>query len=283
MNAVKDISVSTITKTVRDLCINANCTLPGDVEDCIRQSSLSEPWPIAKKVLKNILENIDIARKDQVPLCQDTGLACVFIEIGQEVHITGGCLEDAVNEGVRLGYTEGYLRKSVVSDPLKRFNTNDNTPAVIYYRIVSGDTLSITAAPKGAGSENMSRVAMLKPSDGLDGVRAFVIEAVRSAGPNPCPPIVVGVGIGGNFDRVALLAKQALLRDFKESGRDPYYAALEEDLYRQINASGIGPQGFGGRTTALKVSIETAPTHIAMLPVAVSINCHVARHARATL
>ncbi|HEY5575247.1 MAG TPA: fumarate hydratase, partial [Clostridiaceae bacterium] len=220
---------------------------------------------------------------ENAPMCQDTGMACVFIEIGQDVHVAGGSIEDAVNEGVRLGYAEGYLRKSVVGDPLNRVNTGDNTPAVIYYDIVPGDRLNIMVAPKGFGSENMSQIKMLKPADGIEGVKEFILKTVKEAGPNPCPPMVVGVGIGGTFDRAAVLAKKALIRSLSERNEDPFYRDLEEELLQKINDLGIGPQGFGGKTTALAVNIETFPTHIAGLPVAVNINCHVTRHKEITL
>jgi fumarate hydratase subunit alpha len=226
---------------------------------------------------------VDIARENGVPICQDTGVACVFLELGQEVHVVGGDLYEAVNEGVRQGYKEGYLRKSVVADPLRRKNTGDNTPAVVNTDIVPGDKLTITIGPKGAGSENMSRLAMFPPSKGEKGVKDFVVETVQLAGPNPCPPIVVGVGIGGTFDRVALLAKKALMRSTQARNPDVYYAGMEEELLERINKLGIGPQGFGGKTTALAVNIEAYPTHIACLPVAVNINCHVTRHVKATL
>ena len=236
-----------------------------------------EPWPQAQEILGQITQNYTVAQERMQPICQDTGMACVFLEIGQEVHVTGD-LTAAVHEGVRQGYRDGYLRKSVVKDPLRRVNTGDNTPAMIYWDIVPGDRLRITVAPKGFGSENMSQIKMLKPSDGEEGVKNFVVKAVEEAGPNPCPPIVVGVGIGGTFDKAALLAKRALLRPLGQPSQDPFYAAMEAELLGRVNALGIGPQGFGGRTTALAVAIETAPTHIAGLPVAVNINCHVTRH-----
>ena len=275
---MREISVEKITETVKKLCISANCLLPADVAGRLRAARDAEPWPQAKEILDRILENESIARAQNVPICQDTGLACVFVKLGQEVHITGGSLSDAIHEGVRRGYAEGYLRKSVVGDPLNRVNTGDNTPAFITYDIVPGDILEITLAPKGFGSENMSRIKMLRPSDGVAGVKDFVCRVVEEAGPNPCPPIVVGVGIGGTFDKAALLAKKALLRSVDQRNADPYYAALEAELLEEINSLGIGPQGFGGKTTALAVNIETMPTHIAGLPVAVNINCHVTRH-----
>lgn len=280
---MKEINVSEITKAVKKMCIDANYYIADDVKNRIEKCSGEEPWPMAKKILDKILANIEIAKNEAMPMCQDTGMACVFVKIGQDVHITGGSLEDAINEGVRQGYSEGYLRKSVVKDPLDRINTKDNTPAVIYYEIVPGDRLKITLAPKGFGSENMSGVKMLKPSDGVEGVKEFVLKAVKEAGPNPCPPIVVGVGIGGTFDKAAYLSKAALIRPLNNRNTDPFYAALEDELLAEINSLGIGPQGFGGKTTALAVNIETFPTHIAGLPVAVNINCHVTRHAEMEL
>ncbi|AWI07296.1 fumarate hydratase [Clostridium drakei] len=280
---MRDINVSEITSSIKKLCIDANYFLSEDVKSRIKKAKEEETWDMAKGILEKILENVDIAKDEQVPMCQDTGMACVFLEVGQEVHIVGGSLEDAINEGVRQGYTEGYLRKSVVKDPLDRVNTKDNTPAVIYYNLVPGDKLKITVAPKGFGSENMSQIKMLKPADGLDGVKEFILKAVKEAGPNPCPPIVVGVGIGGTFDKAANLAKKALIRPLAERNSNPFYENLEKELLDKINALGIGPQGFGGKTTALAVNIETYPTHIAGLPVAVNINCHVTRHAEIEL
>ena len=274
---MREIDSKVITKAVRDLCIEANSFLPEDIKARIQKACDTEPWPLAGSILGIIKDNYEIAEENRVPICQDTGMACVFLEIGQDVHVNGS-IEEAVNEGVRLGYAEGYLRKSVVGDPLRRVNTGDNTPAMIYYDIVPGDGFRITVAPKGFGSENMSRIAMLKPSDGLQGVKDFILKVVEEAGPNPCPPTVVGVGIGGTFDKAALLAKKALMRSTDLRNPDPYYAALEEEMLEKINALGIGPQGLGGRTTALAVQIETMPTHIAGLPVAVNINCHVTRH-----
>lgn len=274
---MREISAQAVTEAVSRLCISANRNLPEDMKACIRNCAAVENWPQAKEILGRIVENFEIAAENQVPICQDTGMACIFLKVGQEVHISGN-LEDAVNEGVRRGYREGYLRKSVVRDPLDRVNTGDNTPAVIHYEIVPGDRLEITVAPKGFGSENMSTLKMLKPSDGVEGVVDFVVQTVREAGPNPCPPIVVGVGIGGTFEKAAYLAKKALLRNVDAVNENPYYAALEQKLLERINALGIGPQGFGGSTTALGVNIETYPTHIAGLPVAVNINCHVTRH-----
>ena len=274
---MREIRAERITEAVRKLCIEANCVLPEDMKRRIRQSLQEENWQQGREILSQIVENFELAEAEGCPVCQDTGMACVFLKIGQDVHIAGN-LEDAVNEGVRQGYRDGYLRKSVVRDPLNRINTGDNTPAVLYTEPVAGDRVEITVAPKGFGSENMSRIAMLRPSDGLEGVKEFVVRAVREAGANPCPPIVVGVGIGGTFDRAALLAKKALLRSVEEPNPDPFYENLERDLLEEINRLGIGPQGFGGRTTALAVNIETYPTHIAGLPVAVNINCHVTRH-----
>ena len=274
---MREISAQQITNTIRQLCIDANCHLPSDIKGCIESACQSESWPQAKEILELIKQNNAIADVQEQPICQDTGVACVFLKIGQDVHVNG-CLEDAINEGVRQGYREGYLRKSVVRDPLDRVNTNDNTPAMIYYEIVPGERLEITVAPKGFGSENMSQIKMLRPSDGVEGVRDFVIKVVEEAGPNPCPPVVVGIGIGGTFDKAAYLAKKALIRPVDIRNQDPYYAQLEQELLSAINKLGIGPQGFGGKTTALAVNIEQFPTHIAGLPVAVNINCHVTRH-----
>ncbi|MBD5588843.1 fumarate hydratase [Clostridium botulinum] len=275
---MREISVNTIKKVVKKLCIEANYYLPKDVDDKIVQCREVETWNIAREVLQTIEENIHIARKENIPLCQDTGMACIFIEMGQDVHVIGGSLEDAVNEGVAEGYNEGYLRKSIVSDPIERINTGDNTPAAIYYNIVQGDKIKITVAPKGFGSENMSKIAMLKPADGLEGIKNFILDVVKEAGPNPCPPIVIGVGIGGTFDKCAYLSKKALLRSIDLRNKNKFYKDLEEELLEKINSLGIGPQGFGGKTTALAVNIETFPTHIAGLPVAVNVSCHVTRH-----
>ncbi len=275
---MREITAAQITEAVKRLCIAANCHLGEDMKTCIRECRGCEPWAPAAEILDRIIENFEFADAKAQPICQDTGMACVFLKIGQEVHITGGDLTAAVNEGVRQGYGEGYLRKSVVRDPLDRVNTGDNTPAMLTVELVVGDRVEITVAPKGFGSENMSQIAMLPPSAGVDGVRDFVVRVVEEAGPNPCPPVVVGVGIGGTFDKAALLAKQALLRSVDTHHSNPLYAALEDELLERINALGIGPQGFGGRTTALAVNIETLPTHIAGLPVAVNINCHVTRH-----
>ncbi len=274
---MREISAQAITETVKRLCIEANCHLPQDMKDCICSGRQAETWPQAQEILDRIIENYQIADAQNAPICQDTGVACGFLKLGQEVHIDGN-LTDAVNEGVRQGYTEGYLRKSVVRDPLDRVNTGDNTPAMLYCELVPGDRLEITVAPKGFGSENMSQIKMLRPSDGLQGVKDFVKKVVEEAGPNPCPPIVVGVGIGGTFDKAAYLAKKALMRSVDVRNEKPFYAKLEKQLLEEINALGIGPQGFGGKTTALAVNIEEYPTHIAGLPVAVNINCHVTRH-----
>ncbi len=274
---MRKISADRITETVKRLCIDANCHLSCDLKQCINECYKEETWQPAQEILERIIENYQIADENDLPICQDTGIACVFLRIGQDVHIVGDITE-AVNEGVRQGYCDGYLRKSVVRDPLDRVNTGDNTPAMIYFELVSGDKLEITVAPKGFGSENMSRIAMLSPSDGLDGVKGFVKSVVEDAGPNPCPPMVVGVGIGGTFDKAALLAKKALLRPVDKRNDDAFYAELEAELLEEINSLGIGPQGFGGRTTALAVNIEQYPTHIAGLPVAVNISCHVTRH-----
>ncbi len=274
---MREINAKSITETVKRLCIDANCHLSGDLKNCISDFYEKENWAQAKEILGRIIENYEIADERNQPVCQDTGVACVFLKIGQDVHVDGD-INEAINEGVRLGYGEGYLRKSVVRDPLDRVNTGDNTPAMIYYEMVPGDKIEITVAPKGFGSENMSQIAMLRPSDGLEGVKKFVLKVVEDAGPNPCPPIVVGVGIGGTFDKAAYMAKKALLRPVDERNENPFYAELEKELLDGINGLGIGPQGFGGLTTALAVNIETFPTHIAGLPVAVNINCHVTRH-----
>ena len=277
---MRELNARAVAEAVARLSIQANTQLPQDVKAAIAATRRTEDWPPAREILDHIIENSQIG--GGFPICQDTGVACVFLEIGQEVHISGN-LTQAGDEGVRRGYTEGYLRKSVVADPLNRVNTGDNTPAMLYTELVPGNQVKITVAPKGFGSENMSRIAMLKPSDGAEGVKGFILDAVEQAGPNPCPPIVVGVGIGGTFDKCALLAKKALLRELGTPAPLPFYAELERELLGKINALGIGPQGFGGRTTALAVHIETMPTHIAGLPCAVNINCHVARHATEVL
>ncbi len=279
---MKTILASRIADTVATLCIQANTQLPADVKAALDAAQAAEPWPLAKTTLGLLQKNLVVAAEQNLPICQDTGMACVFIELGQQVQIEGN-LEQAVNEGVRRGYGEGYLRKSITGDPLKRCNTDDNTPAFLSLHLVPGDEVKITVAPKGAGSENMSRLAMLKPADGVEGVKNFILDTVRQAGSNPCPPIVLGVGIGGSFDKCAYLAKKALLRPLDEPNADPYYAALERQLLNEINAMGIGPQGFGGKTTCLGVSIEKMATHVACLPVAVNISCHVTRRASAKL
>ena len=275
---MRELDVSVVRDTVARLCIEANTHLPADVKAAILVFQVKEDWAIARNVLDNIVENFRIADAEQVPICQDTGMACVFLEVGQEVHFVGGGLYDAVNEGVRKGYGEGYLRKSVVADPIRRGNTGDNTPAMIHTDIVPGDRVTITVGPKGFGSENMSAIKMLKPSDGLEGVKKFVLDTVEAAGPNPCPPMVVGVGIGGTFEKAAFLAKKALMRPLDVRNPDPWYADLERELLEKINALGIGPQGFGGLTTALGLNIEVLPTHIAGMPCAVNIGCHATRH-----
>ena len=275
---MREIQAQQITDVVEKLCIEANQYLPGDVQGAIRKCRACEDWEIAQGVLDKIITNFEIAEKESVPICQDTGMACVFLEIGQDVHIVGGNLAEAVDEGVRRGYANGYLRKSVVKDPVRRGNTGDNTPAMLYTEIVPGEEIKVTVGPKGFGSENMSMIRMFKPSAGLQGIKDFILEAVETAGPNPCPPMVVGVGIGGTFDKCALLAKKALMRPVDSSNPDPFYAELETEMLEKINELGIGPQGFGGRTTAIGLNIETMPTHIAGMPCAVNINCHVTRH-----
>ncbi len=280
---MREIQALNIIETVKKLCIDANYYLSEDMRRRFEEAKEKETFSIAKGILDILVENADIAKNENMPMCQDTGMAVVFVEIGQDVHVVGGSIEDAINEGVRRGYEEGYLRKSVVGDPIERINTKDNTPAIIHYNIISGDNLKITVAPKGFGSENMSQIKMLKPSDGVDGVKEFVLKVVKEAGPNPCPPIVVGIGIGGTFEKSAYLAKKALLRSTDKRNSNEYYANLEKELLELINGLGIGPQGFGGKTTALAVNIETYATHIAGLPVAVNINCHATRHAKAYL
>ena len=275
---MKTIHVDEITKNVREMCIEANHYLTNDMKQALEQASEKEKSPLGKQILGQLEDNLNIAAQDMIPICQDTGMAVIFMEVGQEVHVEGGLLTDAVNEGVRQGYVEGYLRKSIVKDPIFRENTNDNTPAVIHYDIVAGDQIKIIIAPKGFGSENMSRVFMLKPADGIEGVKNAVLTAVKEAGPNACPPMVVGVGIGGTFEKCALLAKKALTRSIDKRSEISYIRELEEELLRRINQSGIGPGGLGGSTTALAVNITTYPTHIAGLPVAVNICCHVNRH-----
>lgn len=275
---MREIQADQIRDVVERLCIEANEHLPEDVKDAIKDCRRCEDGQIARNVLDKIIENFEIADRECVPICQDTGMACVFLEIGQDVHITGGDLSEAVDEGVRRGYEKGYLRKSVVKDPVRRGNTGDNTPAMLYTEIVSGEHITVTVGPKGFGSENMSAIRMFKPSAGLQGIKDFILEIVETAGPNPCPPMVVGVGIGGTFDKAALLAKKALMRPLNSSHPDPFYADLEKEMLQKINELGIGPQGFGGRTTAIGLNIETMPTHIAGMPCAINISCHVTRH-----
>lgn len=275
---MKEINVCEITAVVKEMCISANLYLAEDMECALSKASDEEDGELGKKILGQLMDNLEIAREEKIPICQDTGMAVFFVNVGQEVHIEGGSLTDAINEGVRQGYTEGYLRKSVVGDPLLRVNTKDNTPAIIHYDIVPGDNLEITIAPKGFGSENMSKVYMLKPADGIEGVKQAVISAVMEAGPNSCPPVVVGVGIGGDFELAAKMAKKALTRKADSHSPLPHIAKLEEELLEEINKTGIGPGGLGGRTTALALNIETYATHIAGLPVAVNMCCHVNRH-----
>lgn len=276
---MRTIDVGTITDAIKEMCIEANHFLTGDMKDALANARSTEKSPLGKQILGQLEENMKIAGEDMIPICQDTGMAVVFMEIGQEVHFEGGSLEAAINEGVRRGYVDGYLRKSVVKDPLIRENTKDNTPAIIHYNLVPGDKVLITVAPKGFGSENMSRVFMLKPADGVEGVKNAILTAVKDAGPNACPPMVVGVGIGGTFEKCALMAKKALTRPLDVRSEIPYVKELEEELLEKINSSGIGPGGLGGTTTALAVNINTYPTHIAGLPVAINICCHVNRHA----
>ena len=275
---MRTIEVNEITKAVKEMCIEANHVLSPDMKEVFEESVKKEESSLGKKILGQLEENLIIAKEDMIPICQDTGMAVVFMEVGQEVHIEGGSLTEAVNQGVREGYTEGFLRKSVVADPIRRVNTKDNTPAVIHYNLVEGDKLHITVAPKGFGSENMSRIFMLKPADGIEGVKNAILTAVKDAGPNACPPMVVGVGIGGTFEKCALLAKQALARPVNEPSPIPYIQELEAEMLRKINGLGIGPGGLGGTTTAFAVNINTYATHIAGLPVAVNICCHVNRH-----
>ena len=275
---MRTVDVSEVTRNIKEMCIEANYFLSEDMKEAMKRAADTEKAPLGRKILGQLQENMDIAGKDWIPICQDTGMAVIFMEIGQDVHFEGGFLEDAVNEGVRQGYAEGFLRKSVVRDPILRENTKDNTPAVVYYEIVRGDGVKITVAPKGFGSENMSRVFMLKPADGIEGIKQAVLTAVKEAGPNACPPMVVGVGIGGTFEKCALLAKKALTRSVKKRSELPYVRELEEEILEKINSLGIGPGGLGGSITALAVNVETYATHIAGLPVAVNICCHVNRH-----
>lgn len=276
---MRTIDVAEITENIKEMCIEANHFLAQDMDTAMKTAANSEESPLGKQILCQLQDNLKIAGEDMIPICQDTGMAVIFLEIGQDVHFTGGILEDAVNEGVRAGYIEGYLRKSVVKDPLIRENTKDNTPAVIHYEMVSGEQVKITVAPKGFGSENMSRVFMLKPADGIEGVKDAILTAVKDAGPNACPPMVIGVGIGGTFEKCALMAKKALTRPVNERSDIPYVKELEEEMLEKINKTGIGPGGLGGTITALAVNINTYPTHIAGLPVGVNICCHVNRHA----
>ena len=280
---LRTIKIEEITRTIKQMCIEANHSLSPDMQSIFEEATKKEESPLGSQILGQLKENLKIAKEDMIPICQDTGMAVVFLKVGQEIHIEGGSLTKAVNQGVREGYIEGYLRKSVVADPLERMNTNDNTPAVIHYEIVEGDQFDITVAPKGFGSENMSRVFMLKPADGIEGVKDAVLTAVKDAGPNACPPMVVGVGIGGTFEKCALMAKHALTRDLKTVSPIPYIRELEAELLEKINQLGIGPGGLGGSITALAVNIETYPTHIAGLPVAVNICCHVNRHVHCKL
>ncbi|WP_238884320.1 fumarate hydratase [Clostridium sp. YIM B02551] len=280
---MREIDVIEIIEAVKKICIDSNHYLSNDIRNVLNKSKEEETFPIAKEMLEKIILNSNIAEKENMPMCQDTGMAVIFVELGQDVHVIGGNLYDAINEGVRKGYEEGYLRKSVVKDPINRVNTGDNTPAVIHLDIVPGDKIKIIIAPKGFGSENMSRIKMLKPSDGVQGVKDFIIETVKLAGPNPCPPIIVGVGIGGTFEKAAEISKRALLRNIEQRNENEFYRELEDEMLRKINQLGIGPQGFGGKTTALGVNIEVFPTHIAGLPVAVNISCHATRHAEVIL
>ena len=279
---MRTVQACDIRDAVAELCVRANRVLPEDVRAALTAAYAAEPWPAAKHSLGLLQSNLELAREKALPVCQDTGLACVFLELGQEVHIAGD-LDEAIQAGIRKGYTEGYLRCSVVADPLRRVNTGDNTPGMLTVHLVPGDLCRVTVLPKGFGSENMSRLQMLTPADGAEGVKRFVLDTVKAAGPNPCPPVTLGVGIGGTFDKVAALAKQALLRPLDQPHPDPYYADLERELLEEINALGIGPQGFGGKTTALGLAIETAPTHVAGLPVAVNMSCHATRRASAEL
>ena len=281
--SMRTIDVAEITEQIKEMCIEANHFLSSDMDDAMKDAAGTERSKLGRQILCQLRDNLQIAGEDMIPICQDTGMAVIFMEIGQDVHFIGGSLEEAVNEGVRRGYTDGYLRKSVVKDPLIRENTKDNTPAIIHYEIVSGEQVKITVAPKGFGSENMSRVFMLKPADGIEGVKNVVMTAVKDAGPNACPPMVVGVGIGGTFEKCALLAKKALTRPIDKHSDIPYVKELEEELLEQINRTGIGPGGLGGTTTALAVNINTYPTHIAGLPVGVNICCHVNRHVVRTI
>ena len=275
---IRTVNTDDIVKNIKEMCIEANHYLSKDMDKALKDATASEKSELGKKILNQLQENLKIADEEMIPICQDTGMAVIFLEVGQDVHFEGMAIEDAVNEGVRQGYTEGYLRKSVVGDPIIRENTKDNTPAVIHYSIVPGDKVIITMDPKGFGSENMSAIRMFKPSAGLQGIKDFILETVETAGPNPCPPMVVGVGIGGTFDKAALLAKKALMRPIDSENPDPFYADLEKEMLEKVNKLGIGPQGFGGKTTAIGLNIETMATHIAGMPCAININCHVTRH-----
>lgn len=275
---MRTINTDKITETIKEMCMQVNVCLSDDVKEAFLSSKEKEESPIGRQILNQLEENMEIAKESQIPICQDTGMTVVFLKIGQDVHIEGGYIEDAVNEGIRQGYAQGYLRKSVVGDPLIRENTKDNTPGVIHYEIIPGDKIEITVAPKGFGSENMSRLFMLKPADGVEGVKKAILESVEAAGPNACPPMVIGVGIGGTFEKCAILAKKALTRDLNSHSPIPYIKELEEEMLEQVNKLGIGPGGLGGRVTAIGLNIETYPTHIAGLPVAVNICCHVNRH-----
>lgn len=280
---MREIAFDTIVQAVRDLCIEANCVLPCDLREAISAAKEKEPSPVGKSILGDLVENFTFADEKRLPICQDTGMAVVFCDLGQDAHITGGLLADAVNQGVALGYTEGFLRKSVVSDPIRRVNTNDNTPAVLHLRLVEGDQLTITVAPKGFGSENMTSLHMLKPSVTQEAIEDTIVQAVSTAGSNPCPPVVVGVGLGGDAELAAILAKRALLRPVNEHNEDPFYAEMEARILEKVNKLGIGPQGLGGGTTALAVAINAYPTHIAGLPCCVNLGCHVTRHASKTI
>ena len=275
---MRTIHVNDVTSNIREMCIEANHYLTPDMDAALKNAVETEKSGLGKQILNQLQDNLKIAGEDMIPICQDTGMAVVFMEIGQDVHLTGGDLAEAIDEGVRRGYDKGYLRKSVVKDPVRRGNTGDNTPAMLYTEIVPGDKIKVTVGPKGFGSENMSMIRMFKPSAGLQGIKDFILEVVETAGPNPCPPMVVGVGIGGTFDKCALLAKKALMRPLDSENPDPFYADLEKEMLEKINKLGIGPQGFGGKTTAIGLNIETLPTHIAGMPCAVNINCHVTRH-----
>ena len=280
---MRELQAKEITSAVKRLCMEANYYLGEDVLNAIKEGLKKEESPLGKDILQQIIENAEIAAKEEVPICQDTGFAVIFVELGQEVRVVNGDFNEAINEGVRQGYTDGYLRKSIVQDPIGRKNTGDNTPAVIHLEIVPGDKVKIVVAPKGGGSENMSEVKMMKPADGVEGLKKFVVERVEKSGGNPCPPVVVGVGVGGTFEKCAFLAKKALLREVGSKHPDPYYAELEAELLEKINKTGVGPQGLGGRTTALAVHIEAHPCHIASYPAAVNLNCHAARHKEITI